>query len=226
MKLKFLTLFPKLYEGLIGDSIIKKAVEAKKVEIELINIRDYANNKHNKVDDAPYGGGPGMVMMIGPIVRAIRDNTNKNTKIFLMSPQGKVFNQNMAKELSKEKEILFISGHYEGIDSRIEEYIDGEISIGDYVMTGGELPSMVIADAIIRLQENVIKQDSIIDESFEDDLLEYPQYTRPEEFDGKKVPSVLLSGHHKKIEKWRLEQKIKITKSKRPDLLEKKKGSN
>jgi tRNA (guanine37-N1)-methyltransferase len=200
MKIKFLTLFPKLYSGLIGDSIIKKAIDADKVQIEIIDIRKYADNKHNKVDDYPYGGGPGMVMMIEPIVKAIKDNKTKDTKIYLMTPHGKVFNQDRAKELSKEKEIMLISGHYEGIDYRVLDYIDGEISIGDYILTGGELPSMVIADAIIRLQKGVIKEESISDESFEDNLLEYPQYTRPEEYDGKKVPSVLLSGHHKDIE--------------------------
>lgn len=221
MKLNFLTLFPKYYDPFQSESIISKAIEAKLLEINVIDIRDFTTNKHNKVDDIVYGGGKGMLLMVEPIDRALETVGGKK---ILLSPQGKKFNQTMAKELAKEKEITFIAGHYEGFDERVRDLIDEEISIGDYVLTGGELPSMVIADSIIRLIPGVIKEESHINDSFEKNLLDYPQYTKPREYKGKKVPEVLLNGNHEEIRKWRKEKALEKTKKVRPDLLEK--GNN
>lgn len=221
-KIKFnvLTLFPKMFE-VLNESIIGRAVEAGTVEINTVNIRDFANNKHNRVDDYPYGGGAGMVIQAPPVYDAYKSlNLDKKVPVIYMSPQGRKFNQEIAKELAQYEEIVLLCGHYEGIDERvIEEIVTDEISIGDYVLTGGELPAMVIIDTVSRLVDGVLNKESIEEESFTNGLLEYPQYTRPEEFLGKKVPDVLISGHHANIKKWREEQSLKRTKQKRPDLL-------
>lgn len=219
MKLNFLTIFPKYYDGFKNESIIAKAIEKQIIDINVIDFRLFTKNKHNKVDDEIYGGGAGMLLMVEPIDLAL-ESIKEKTKVILMSPQGKPFNQEMANKLSKEKSLTFIAGRYEGFDERVRNLIDEEISIGDYVLTGGELPSMVVADSIIRLIPNVINQESHQNDSFQNGLLDYPQYTRPAEYKGMKVPEVLLNGNHAEIEKWRKEHAIKNTKEKRPDLLE------
>ena len=219
MKIDILTLFPDMFSPL-KESIIKRAVEDKKVEINIINIRDFALPPHFKCDDEPFGGGAGMVMMCEPLFKAIESVKKRNSKIFFMSPRGAVFNQETAREMSELKHIILICGHYEGIDQRVIDYFKiEELSIGDYVLTGGELPAMVVADSIIRLLPGVISADSTVEESFSENLLEYNQYTRPAEFKGMKVPEVLLSGNHKKIAEFRKSQSIEITKKNRPDLL-------
>lgn len=222
-KIKFdvLTLFPEMFDPIKNESIIGRAVEAGTVEINTVNIRDFANNKHNRVDDYPYGGGAGMVMQAPPVYDAYKSlNLDKSVPVIYMSPQGRKFNQQIAIELSQYDELVLLCGHYEGIDERvIEEIVTDEISIGDYVLTGGELPAMVVIDTISRMVDGVLNKESIEEESFTNGLLEYPQYTRPEEFLGKKVPDVLLSGHHANIKKWREEMSLERTKKKRPDLL-------
>lgn len=224
IKFDVLTLFPDMLEAVLNESIIGRARKSGIVEINNINIREYSKDKHKKVDDYPYGGGNGMVMTVQPIFDAyasIVEALNYKPKVIYLSPQGKVFNQSMAKELSKENHLILLCGHYEGIDERvIEEIVDEEISIGDYVLTGGELPAMVLIDSVSRLIPGVLtNENSFTDESHTDGLLEYPQYTRPFEFNGKVVPDVLMSGHHANIEKWRRQQSIERTKNKRPDLL-------
>ena len=221
MKIDILTLFPGMFEGFKNESIIKRAIEDKKVEINTINFRDFAKNKHKKVDDTPYGGGNGMVLMCQPIFDAVESVKKENSKVILLSPQGAPYNQEKAYELSKEEHLIFICGHYEGFDERIKTICDEEISIGDYVLTGGELPSMVITDSVVRLLPGVIEELSHKNESFNDNLLDYPVYTKPVSFRGMDVPEVLLSGHHENIRKWRLEKQIEKTKERRPDLLEK-----
>lgn len=219
MKFDVLTLFPEMFEA-IKQSIIGKAIEKNIIGINLVNIRDFSKDKHNKVDDTPYGGGAGMVIRPDVVYDAYNSVKSEDAKVIYLSPQGKVLNQNKVKELSKEKHLILLCGHYEGIDQRvIDEIVDEEISIGDYVLTGGELPSMVLIDSISRYVEGVLNKESIIEESFSENLLEYPQYTRPEIFLEKKVPEVLLSGHHENIRKWRKERSLEITKLKRPDLL-------
>lgn len=222
MKINILTLFPEMFD-IFNHSIIGKAKSKNLIEIDAINIRDFTLNKHKKVDDYPYGGGAGMVMTPQPLVDSIRHckKTNKGKVVFL-GPRGKTFNQNMAKELSKEDELIFICGHYEGIDERVYKHIDLEISLGDFILTGGEMAAIPVIDSILRLKTGVLgKEESYIDESFSDGLLEYPQYTRPEEFEGDKVPDILLSGHHENIRKWRRAQSLIITKRKREDLYSK-----
>lgn len=219
MKIEILTLFPEMFDGFIQTSIIHRAIDKGIVEVSIHNIRDYTLNKHKKVDDYPYGGGQGMVMACQPVVDAIRALKQDDSKVFLMSPQGRVFKQNVAYELSQIPHMILVCGHYEGFDERILHYVDGEFSIGDYVLTGGELASMVIADACIRLVEGAIQEDSHQDDSFSNQLLEYPQYTRPADFEGYTVPDVLISGHHENIRLFRLEESIKKTLIKRPDLL-------
>ncbi|QXM05900.1 tRNA (guanosine(37)-N1)-methyltransferase TrmD [Crassaminicella indica] len=223
MKIDILTLFPNMFKIPLGESIIGRAREKGILNINVINIRDYSENKHKKVDDYPYGGGAGMVMQPQPIDTALEAIDAKNHKIIYMSPKGKTFNQEMAKELAKEERLIFICGHYEGIDQRvIDHWVTDEISIGDYVLTGGELPTMVVIDAVSRLIPGVLGQEeSFMDESFYNGLLEYPQYTRPSEYKNMKVPDILLSGNHKKIEEWRKLQALKITKKNRPDMFEK-----
>jgi tRNA (guanine37-N1)-methyltransferase len=217
MKFDVLTLFPEMFEPL-NSSIIGRAIEKNLIQINLINIRDFSKDKHKKVDDTPYGGGAGMVMRVDIVYDAIESVRTPDSKVYLMSPAGKVFNQGIAKELSSFKHLILVCGHYEGIDDRITNFIDGEISIGDYILTGGELASMVITDAVTRLVDGVITKESLDDESFNDDLLDYPTYTRPFEFKGYKVPDVLISGHHENINKWRMEERIKRTEERRPDL--------
>lgn len=220
MQFDVLTLFPEMFEPL-NKSIIGRAKEKGLININLINIRDFSKNKHKKVDDTPYGGGAGMVMMPDVVYDAYKSLDSKDAKVIYMSPQGQKLNQKKVVELSKEKHIILLCGHYEGIDQRvIDEIVDEEISIGDYVLTGGELPAMIVIDSVSRYIEGVLKDDSTKEESFSEGLLEYPQYTRPEVFNGKQVPEVLLSGHHENIDKWRREQSLINTRKKRPDLLE------
>lgn len=220
MQFDVLTLFPEMFEPL-NESIIGRAKEKGLININLINIRDFSKNKHKKVDDTPYGGGAGMVMMPDVVYDAYKSLDSKDAKVIYMSPQGQKLNQKKVVELSKEKHIILLCGHYEGIDQRvIDEIVDEEISIGDYVLTGGELPAMIVIDSVSRYIDGVLKDDSTKEESFSEGLLEYPQYTRPEVFNGKQVPEVLLSGHHENIDKWRREQSLINTKKKRPDLLE------
>lgn len=220
-----LTLFPDMVMDGLNTSIIGRAIEAGLLEINAVNIRDYSTNKHMKVDDYPYGGGAGLVMQPEPVYRAYEDLTKdmkKKPRVVYLTPQGTTFHQEMAKELAKEEELVFLCGHYEGIDERVlEEIVTDYVSIGDYVLTGGELPAMVMIDSISRLVPGVLhNDDSAGDESFENGLLEYPQYTRPPVFLDKEVPEVLLSGHHENIRKWRHEQSVKRTKERRPDLWE------
>ena len=207
MKIDILTLFPEMFSPL-KESIIKRAVEDGKIKINITNIRDFANPPHFRCDDMPFGGGAGMVMMCEPLFKSIEAVQQENSKIFYMSPRGKVFNQGLAREMSKFEHIVLLCGHYEGIDQRVIDHFNiEELSIGDYVLTGGELPAMVVADSIIRLIPGVIREESTQEESFSDNLLEYNQYTRPAEFRGMSVPEVLLSGHHKNIEIWRNNKK-------------------
>ena len=225
MKFDVLTLFPDMFSSL-GESIIGRARENKLIEINLINIRDFSKDKHKKVDDTPYGGGAGMVIRPDVVYDAYNSIKNKDAKVIYMSPKGKVLNQEKVKQLSNQKHLIIICGHYEGIDQRVlDEIVDEEISIGDYVLTGGELPAMVLIDSVSRYVKGVLNDESTSEESFSNNLLEYPQYTRPEEFRGKKVPEVLISGHHKNIKKWREEKSIEITRNNRPDLLEKNNAS-
>ena len=222
MKFDVLTLFPEMFEPM-QLSILGRAIKQEIITLNLINFREFATDRFKHVDDTPYGGGAGMILKPQPIYDAYKSITEKLTykpKVIYLSPRGKLFNQDKARELSKEKHIIFLCGHYEGVDQRIiDEIVDEEISIGDYVLTGGELPAMVVMDAISRNLQGVLNEESIEEESFSNGLLEYPQYTRPEIFMGRKVPEVLLSGHHANIEKWRKEQSIEITKKCRPDLI-------
>lgn len=221
-----LTLFPEMIYNGLNHSIIKRAIQKNIININCINIRDFSNNKHNRVDDYAYGGGAGMVIKPEPVYNAylsIKDKIKEGTKVLYMTPQGKVFNQKMAQDLSKEKDLIILCGHYEGIDERvIEEIVTDEISIGDFILTGGELPAMMVIDAVCRLIPNVLgKEESFLNESFSDNLLEYPNYTRPFIFNDKQVPNILLSGNHKKIEQWKKEQSLIRTFKKRPELLKK-----
>lgn len=244
MKITILTLFPEMFSGFITESIIGRAIKDGKVEVEIVNLRNWGLGKHHQVDDTPYGGGAGMVLRPDVVVSAIRDvSTNQqktnnkqiqnskynlpagkagilNTRVILMTPQGKTFSQNKAKSLAKDGgDLILVCGHYEGFDERVRDYVDEEISIGDYVLTGGELAAGVITDAVVRLLPGVLgKEESHQKESFENNLLEHAHYTKPEDFEGKKVPEVLLSGHHANIEKWRQEQSTKRTQKRRPDL--------
>ena len=220
MKFDILTLFPEMFEP-IKTSIIGKATEKGIIDINLINIRDFSEDKHNKVDDTPYGGGAGMVMKPDVVYSAYNSIKAEDAKVIYMSPQGKKLNQKKVEELSKENHLIILCGHYEGIDQRVlDKIVDEEISIGDYVLTGGEIPAMVLIDSISRYVDGVISGESISEESFSNGLLEYPQYTRPEIFMGEKVPDVLLSGHHENINKWRRQESLKNTLKKRPELLD------
>ncbi len=223
MKIDILTLFPEMCESVIGSSIIGRAINSEKVKISCTNIRDYANNKHNKVDDTPYGGGMGMVMSAEPIYNAYKSVCSDGEKPYLiyMSPKGNTFTQKKAVELSSKEHIVLLCGHYEGIDERvIEEIVDEEISIGDYVLTGGELPALVVADAICRMLPGVLSDEiCFTEESHFCGLLEYPQYTKPAVWMDREVPEVLLSGHHAKIKQWRKERSLEITLERRPDIL-------
>ncbi len=220
MKIKVLTLFKEMYDGFLNTSIIKRILEKGIAEVELIDIRDYSNDKHRHVDDTPYGGGAGMLMKVDVLHRAISDNCDENSHIVLTSPKAKPLKQDDLKRLSKLDELVIVCGHYEGMDYRIEKYVDEKISIGDYILTGGELPSMVLIDGILRLLEEGISADSLLEESYDDGLLECPQYTRPYEYLGDKVPDVLVNGNHKEIRRYNLKMALKETYQNRPDLLE------
>ena len=229
MRIDILTLFPNMFDGVFNESIIKRAIEEKKVEINIINFRDYTKDPHNKVDDTPYGGGAGMVLTCQPIFDCVESIKTENSKVILLTPAGIPYKQKMAYELSNEKHLIIICGHYEGFDERITTICDYEISIGDYVLTGGEIPAMVLVDSITRLLPGVINEESHREDSFKKDvmndiyLLDYPTYTKPADFRGLKVPEVLISGHHENIRKFRYEESLKRTKERRPDLLEVKK---
>ena len=212
MKIDILTIFPSMFEGFLNESIIKRAIDKGKVKINLINFRDYTLDPHGKVDDTPFGGGAGMVLMIQPIYDALMSIKTKDSYVILLTPGGNVFNQRRAREFVKYKHLILICGHYEGFDDRIKSLVDEEISIGDFILTGGEIPAMVISDAVIRLIDGVINKDSLISESFDSNLLDYPVYTKPREFKGMKVPEVLLSGNHKKIDEYRKSEQERVTK--------------
>ena len=219
MKIDILTLFPEMFSPL-NSSILKRATDSGILEFNIVNIRDFSLDKHKKCDDYPFGGGAGMLMSVQPLYDAIKSVKTENSKIIFPSPRGKVFNQKIAKDLSQFDHLIFVCGHYEGVDERIFELFDiEEISIGDYVLTGGELPSMVIIDTLSRFIDGVISSESLENESFSNGLLEYPQYTRPAEFMGLKVPEVLLSGNHQEVDKWRKEESLKVTRKNRQDLL-------
>lgn len=227
MNFHVMTLFPEMIERAMGESITGRAIKAGHISVDAVNIRDFANNKHNRVDDYPYGGGAGMVMQAEPVYQCYesicRSIGNSRPRVVFMTPQGRTFNQQIAEELSREEDLVLLCGHYEGIDERVlEKIVTDNVSIGDYVLTGGELPALVVMDTISRLVPGVLNNGmSAVKESFSDNLLEYPQYTRPEEWMGEKVPPVLLSGHHKNIAAWYREQSILRTAKNRPDLLEK-----
>ena len=221
MKITILTLFPENFDILFQNAMIQRAQEKGILELECVQIRDYSTNKHHHVDDTPFGGGAGMVMMCQPIKDCIRDVRKENSYVIYASPQGTPYNQALAHTLSEKEHLVILCGHYEGIDERIFSDIDQEISIGDYVLSGGELPAMVIVDSVVRLIDGAIKKESTIEESFENGLLEYPQYTQPANYEGEEVPEVLVSGNHQKIKEWRIYQSLKRTEKKRPDLYEK-----
>src|SRR2546430_4396596 len=228
MKVDVLTLFPAMFVGPLDESIIKRARETQRLDLQIHNLRDYAHDRHRTVDDRPFGGGPGMLLKPEPIFEAVEKLAGEQTKVILLSPAGRTFNQAIVRELAQLPDILLVSGHYEGFDERIREHAaDDELSIGDYVLTNGALPAMVVIDAVTRLLPGVLGDDeSSRDESFSENLLEYPHYTRPADFRGMKVPEVLLSGHHAEIEKWRSEQAKLRTAQRRPDLLAEQKKNN
>jgi len=218
MQIDILTIFPEMFDGFLNTSIIKRAIENNKVKINVHNFRDYSLDKHKKVDDYPYGGGSGMVLMCEPIFRAIESIKKENSIVIMLTPSGKVFKESIALDLSKKEHIILLCGHYEGFDERIKTIVDMELSIGDYILTGGEVPAMAITDAITRLIPGVISEGSLEDESFNENLLDYPVYTKPADFRGMKVPEVLLSGHHKNIDEYRQNEKVRLTNKNRSDL--------
>ena len=222
MRIDILTLFPNMFDGVFEESIIKRAIDLGKVEINLVNFRDYTEDPHNKVDDTPFGGGAGMVLMCQPIFDCVKALRTPDSKVIMLTPSGEVYSQKMAYDLSKEKHLILICGHYEGFDERIKSICDMEISIGDYVLTGGEVPAMAIVDSITRLLPGVIREESFQEDSFsKNNLLDYPTYTKPRVYEGMEVPEVLISGDHKKIEEYRMQEAIRLTREKRPDLLDK-----
>lgn len=221
MKITFLTLFPEFFSTPLNSSIIKRAQDKGIIEFEIINIRDFTKDKYHRVDDYPTGGGAGLIMKCQPIVDSLRSCKKDNSYVILPSPRGKIFTQDDAIRLSKKEHLIFICGHYEGIDERISSYVDEFLSLGDFVLTGGEIPSLAFSDAIFRLLDGAISQDSIKEESFQDNLLEYPQYTLPYEFEGQKIPNILFCGNHIAINKWRRKMSLKLTKINRPDLFSK-----
>ncbi len=221
MKFDVMTLFPEMVENYFSHSIMKRAIEADIFSINTINPRDYTLNKHKKVDDTPYGGGAGMVLMCQPIFDCVAALRKEDSVVVLLTPDGEVYNQAMAYELSQEKHLILICGHYEGFDDRIRSICDREISVGDYVLTGGEIPAMAVVDSITRLLPGVITEESHINDSFHDQLLDYPTYTKPRVYEGMEVPEVLISGDHKKIEEYRNQEALRLTREKRPDLLDK-----
>ncbi|MCI6524996.1 MAG: tRNA (guanosine(37)-N1)-methyltransferase TrmD [Candidatus Enterosoma sp.] len=220
MKIKIMTLFPNFYDAFLNSSIIGRAISKGLVEFELINIRDYSLDKNHRVDDHPIGGGAGLIMRLEPLVDCLRANTNDKTHKILMGPKGHTFTQKDAIRLSKMDEICLICGHYEGVDCRFEDYVDEEMSIGDFVLTGGEIPAMVIADSVVRLLKGAIADDSTKEESFNSSLLEYPQYTYPKEYEGKKIPEILFCGNHQVVEEYHRKEALRETFKHRPDLLE------
>lgn len=221
-RITILTLFPEMFDGLLNNSIIKRTIAKKVVEISLINIRDFTKDKHHRVDSSPIGGGPGLIMKCQPIIDALNSVKTRNSHTILLSPLGSTYTQKKAREYAlNDKEIILICGHYEGVDSRVNDYMDELVSVGDYILTGGEIPSMVIADSIIRLLDGAIKEDSTQEESFENGLLEYPQFSEPYEYDNKKIPDILYSGNHQIIKKYRRKESLRNTLKYRPDLLEK-----
>ena len=222
MKIDILTLFPQMFDGVFQESIIKRAIDDKKVEINLVNFRDYTIDSHNKVDDTPYGGGAGMVLSCQPIFDCIRSLQDDDCKVIMLTPSGIPYKQKMAYDLSKEKHLILLCGHYEGFDERIKSICNMFISVGDYILTGGEIPAMVLVDSITRLIPGVINEQSHIEDSFNDNfLLDYPSYTKPRVYEGMEVPEVLISGDHKKIDEYRHQESLRITRENRPDLLEK-----
>lgn len=221
MKITILTLFPEMFDGMLNNSIIKRAIAKGVVEIKIVNIRDYTKDKYHRVDTPPVGGGAGLIMKCQPIVDAIKANSNGDTYKLFMSPRGKTYNQKMAHSLTNKKELLLLCGHYEGVDERVNDYVDELVSIGDFILTGGEIPAMVIFDSVIRLLDGAIAEESTLEESFEDDLLEYPQYTEPYDFEGKKIPDILYSGNHEAIRKYRRRESLRITREYRKDLFDK-----
>lgn len=219
MKIDILTIFPEFFDAFLATSIIKRGIDDGFIDIQTHQLREYSSLKHQRIDDTPYGGGAGMLMMFPPFYEAIHTLKREKTKVIMLSPQGQVFDQKKATELAKEEHIILLCGHYEGIDARIEALIDEELSIGNYVLTGGEIPAMIIADAVSRLVPGVIHEESSETDSLQQGWLKYPQYTKPEEYKGYKVPEILLSGHHEQIATWRKEQSVQRTALKRPDLL-------
>ena len=222
MRIDILSIFPHMFDGFLNESIIKRAIQKKIVEINIYDFREFSKDPHKKVDDYQFGGGAGMILMPEPIYDCVESIRDDDSYIILMTPQGVSYNQKKANELKLKKHLIIICGHYEGFDERIRALADLEVSIGDYVLTGGELPSMVITDSIVRLLDGAIKEESTETESFNNGLLDYPVYTKPVNFRGMEVPSVLLSGHHENINKWRYEESLKRTKERRPDILEEK----
>ncbi|MFA6781249.1 MAG: tRNA (guanosine(37)-N1)-methyltransferase TrmD [Bacilli bacterium] len=221
MKISILTLFPQMFDGFLTNSIIKRAITKEAVEIRTIDIRDYTKDRYHRVDTPPVGGGAGLIMKAQPIIDAIKDIKNNDTHIVLLSPRGNKYSQKTAKKLAKCQDLVLICGHYEGIDERVNSYVNEEISIGDFILTGGEIAAMAIADSVIRLQEGAIASESLDEESFENGMLEYPQYTEPYVFEGSKVPDILYSGNHTAINKWRRKQSLVLTRKYRPDLFAK-----
>ncbi len=221
MRIDFVTLFPGMFPSVMDASMMARAQEKGLVSWGCVNPRDFTEDKHHKVDDRPFGGGPGMLMMAEPLEKAIKSVKKKNSKVIFLSPQGKTFNDKTALRFSREERLILVCGHYEGVDERVAELFDEEISVGDYVLTGGELPAMLVADAVARLVPGVLKkEDAAVSESFTDGLLDFPQYTRPRVWKGREVPEVLFSGDHAKIAQWRRDAAAKATKRKRPDLIE------
>ena len=220
MKIDILTLFPKMFDGFLSESIIKRAITNNNVEINIIDFREFSLLKNKQVDDTPYGGGAGMVLMCEPVIRAIESLKTDDSLVILTCPQGITYTEKKAHELKLKKHLIIVCGHYEGYDERIRSFVDLEISIGDYVLTGGEIPAMVITDSVVRLLDGVINKDSYIEDSFTNNMLDYPTYTKPADFRGMKVPEVLISGNHAKIAEYRKEMQIQRTKERRPDLLE------
>ena len=222
MKISILTLFPEFFDGFLTNSIIKRALAKDQVQIEIVNIRDFTKDKYGRVDSAPVGGGAGLIMKCQPVIDCLNSVKTKDSHVILLSPRGKTYNQTRARDFAKNyKHLVIICGHYEGTDERINKYVDELVSIGDYILTGGEIGAEIISDSIIRLLDGVIAPESIVDESFESGLLEYPQYSEPFEYEGDYIPDILYSGNHQAIEKWRKKQSLKLTKKYRPDLLEK-----
>ena len=222
MKITILTLFPEMFEGFMTNSIIKRAIAKGLVEVSIVNIRDFTKDKYGRVDSAPVGGGAGLIMKCQPIIDCINSVKDDNSKVIMLSPKGQQYNQQIAHKLqNSQQNLILLCGHYEGIDERVNKYVDEQISIGDYILTGGEIGAMAIADSVIRLIDGAISEGSIVEESFEDGLLEYPQYTEPFDYNGDKIPDILYSGNHTAINKWRKKQALKITKELRPELLEK-----